>query len=648
MRISKLRIQNFRSFDDEEIHFDEYNCFVGPNGAGKSTVLTALNILFRYDEGPGSVTTLAREDFHLKQTRRPVQISATFTDIEPEAAQELSAYVRQDQLVIKAVAEWDEVSQSASVEQKGVRLVMRDFAPYFEADESGASAADLKGIFRDLRKEYPELPDVYVKAEMRGALREYEENHSEKCELVDSGDQFYGWSRGQNKLKKYLQWVYIPAVKDATEEQEEGRNTALGELLGRSIRQKVDFSDSLEELKQDVAERYQGLLAKQNSLLEGLATSIQTRLREWAHSGANVELRWRYDPDKSVSVQDPNATIRVGEGEFLGEVMRVGHGMQRSFLVALLQELASNTEDAEHEPTLILAIEEPELYQHPPQARHLAGVFETLAASNSQVLLTSHSPYFISAEGVPSVRMTRRQTGNGGTRVTGVTLEEVSERLAAALEKEPQKPTALMSKIHQIMRPAQREIFFARVPVLMEGPEDIAFISSHLHLAGYWDDFRRLGCHLVACGGKGAMSRPLAVALSFDVPAFVVFDADIDQEKDGQPEKHRRDNSCLLRLLGYDDVDPLPTATVWKPQAVVWPHRIASTVEEDVGAEPWEEARERARGRTDEEVGDKDALLVTAAMEELHEASNLPQSLTKLTETLLRHAEGLQRGEQTL
>lgn len=35
MKLSKLRIENFRSFKDETIHFDDYTCLVGANGAGK-------------------------------------------------------------------------------------------------------------------------------------------------------------------------------------------------------------------------------------------------------------------------------------------------------------------------------------------------------------------------------------------------------------------------------------------------------------------------------------------------------------------------------------------------------------------------------------------------------------------------------------
>jgi|GEM_PF-2350408 len=47
MKIKKLRIENFRSFSDQEFALNRYACFVGSNGASKSTVLCALNVFFK-------------------------------------------------------------------------------------------------------------------------------------------------------------------------------------------------------------------------------------------------------------------------------------------------------------------------------------------------------------------------------------------------------------------------------------------------------------------------------------------------------------------------------------------------------------------------------------------------------------------------
>ena len=86
------------------------------------------------------------------------------------------------------------------------------------------------------------------------------------------------------------------------------------------------------------------------------------------HPDARLRLQWKQDPDRSVRVEEPWAHILAGEGDFEGELARFGHGLQRSYLLALLQELAGASNESG--PTLILACEEPELYQHPPQARH--------------------------------------------------------------------------------------------------------------------------------------------------------------------------------------------------------------------------------------------------------------------------------------
>jgi predicted ATP-dependent endonuclease of OLD family len=86
MRIYKVRIENFRSFRDETIAFNDYTCLVGPNGAGKSTVLTALNIFFReYSGSSTDLVNLDEEDFHHRKTETPITITVTFGDLNADA-----------------------------------------------------------------------------------------------------------------------------------------------------------------------------------------------------------------------------------------------------------------------------------------------------------------------------------------------------------------------------------------------------------------------------------------------------------------------------------------------------------------------------------------------------------------------------------
>jgi len=108
MKLSKLRIENFRSFKDETIYFDDYTCLVGANGTGKSAVLTALNVFFRNNASTATnVLTLGEEDFHHKSTGKPVKITLTFIDLSEEAKKDFKHYFRQEELTIFAKAIWD-------------------------------------------------------------------------------------------------------------------------------------------------------------------------------------------------------------------------------------------------------------------------------------------------------------------------------------------------------------------------------------------------------------------------------------------------------------------------------------------------------------------------------------------------------------
>ena len=646
MRLSALRLQNFRSCKDVTIKLDSYTCLVGPNGAGKSTILTALNILFRNTSGASTnLVTLSEEDFCNRDRSMPIVITATFNDLSAEAKEDFRLYVRHDQLVISAQAEWRTDVRTAEVKQYGARMVAKEFAPFFEGLGSGTKVGELKELYVSYRANHPELPHQTVKGEMELALRNYEETHSELCELLESEHQFYGWSKGSNRLAKYLQWVYIPAVKDASAEQDEARNTALGELLQRTIRTKLDFDQPLAQLRDETIKRYNEIVDGQQDALGVLSKALEERLQQWAHPGARVELRWNTEDGKQVSVAPPMARASVGEHDFIGEIARLGHGMQRAFIVSVLQELAAGSDG--QVPTLILGFEEPELYQHPPQARHLANVLEELASKDAQVIVTSHSPYFVTGKGFENVRMVRKRSGANDSVVTQVTYGDLSKRIAAAMGEEPRPTTALMAAIEQILQPSQNELFFCGCPVIVEGTEDIAFLATHLKLSDQWSNFRRYGCHFVVAEGKNKLSRPLGIAQALGMPTFVIFDGDTDKTSESQVKENRRDNGCILGLCG-SEAPALSTTTVWGDNVIMWPTRIADVVRAEVGLEQWNVGEEKAKQRhgLTRDVQRKNGVVVAATVEQLWEdglrSENLNQVCTRILAFAQRHQPLLQ------
>ena len=334
---------------------------------------------------------------------------------------------------------------------------------------------------------------------------------------------------------------------------------------------------------------------------------------------------------------DPFARVKIGEGDFLGELVRSGHGLQRSFLVAMLQVLA-NVDEAER-PTLLLGFEEPELYQHPPQSKHLASLLEQLSAKDTQVIVTTHSPYFVSSKGYENIRLVKTASGKGGSKVTQFSFKQLGSRLAEALGEKPKQPTELMAVIEQIMQPSQAELFFCKVAILVEGLEDVAFVSTFLQYNEMWTDFRRLGCHFVVCHGKTNMSRPLAIALGLGLPAFVIFDGDCDRATDSPKDEHRRDNGCLLNLLGVEK-DPIQEKSLIESTFVMWRTRILDEMRAEVGEEEWDTAEASAREsfKLQSGVRRKNPMLVTATIESLLKKGRQFPSLEAVTNAMLDFA----------
>lgn len=630
MKLRKLHIKNFRAFKDATIHFDNYTCFVGPNGSGKSTVLAALNVFFQNPAAATDVTNLSDEDFHFKNTAEPIEITVTFDNLSEEAAKDLKDYYRQQQLVVSARATWDENSGSALVEQHGQRRVMTAFARYFEAKKEGVKVVDLRPIYQTIRDGYPNLPDATTGTAMEAALRKYEAENSDECEQLSSPDKFYG-VQGAGRLGPHLQWVYVPAVKDASSEQAESRATALGQLLQRTIRAKLDFPSLLEPIRNDAHAKYEEFLREQQSQLDDLSESLQGRLRHWSHPESSLRLEWQ---PESVSIREPSAKVFAGERGFQGELARLGHGMQRSFLVAILQELASSTGE-DSGPTLLLAVEEPELYQHPPQARHFAGALETLVSDNAQTIVTTHSPYFISGKGFEAIRMVRASKKLGAA-VKRMTAEQLTERLNEALGGKLSLPSSVMARLEPILQPSQAELFFSDVPVLVEGLEDVAFISAHLNLTDRWEEFRRLRCHFVVSQGKRNLSRLAAVSKGLSISSFLIFDAD----RSNQTTDNERDNLCLLRLFDHDTEVPFPTEIVWESDMIVWPEDLRASVIADIGQSAWSQAVESARAKHElpTDVDKKNSILIAAALEEHARNGGSCDLLARVCDQILAHA----------
>lgn len=635
MRIKSVRIKNFRSFEDQLITLDPYSCLVGPNGAGKSTLLNALNVFFGESTSATPVDSLTAEDFHQKRTDQPVEITVTFHELSARAQETLKDYYRNGELVILAVARFDEGKGRAIVEQVGSRMAIPDLARFFEAWKAGESAVALSQMFDELKAVHPGIPAPAGRSKDArwDALRAYEGDPANAHLLAPlrSTDQFYGIA-GASKLKPFLQWVYVPAVKDAAEEQSESRDGALGKLLARTVHARVNFKGDLATIEQAAQQQYQTLMDANQGVLDEVATALSRRLSQWSHPEVKLKINWNSSP---ISVKPPTAKVLAGEQGFEGDLTRFGHGFQRSYLLALLQELATTPGD--DVPTLILGVEEPELYQHPPQARYLSQVLQQLAATDSQVISTTHSPYFIDGSNFEFVRLFRKDPQTRATIALGVTRQRFAERFAEADEAPPLQFSAVETQLNQALRGGINEMFFATKLVLVEGPEDAAYLMTWIALTGRLNAFRSQGVHIVPTEGKSNLARPLIIAQELGIPVFVIFDG--DRESANHPSQVT-DNRRLLRILGLAQAPLFPNDVNWGPSHVQWPDELSRIVDAELTASLGQAAFETVLNHARQHCGfapaaNKHTMFVQNKITAAHERQCACATLDRLCEAIL-------------
>jgi predicted ATP-dependent endonuclease of OLD family len=645
MKIESVRIENFRSFKDEIIKFDNYTCFVGANGSGKSTILNALNVFFRqYKDSKTDLSKLTIEDFHHKNTGEPVKITVTFTDLSVDAKNDLSDYVRQDKLIVSSVAKYDSASDCAEVRQYGNRLGLQDFRRYFEADKNGEKVSELKHIYQGLKNKYTDLPKPGTKAAMAEALKTYEGDHPDDCDLIPSEDQFYGVSKGVNRLANHIQWVFIPASKDATEETEESKNTALGQLLARTVRSKVNFSEKVGNLKKDTQKEYQKILDEEQSVLDSISSSLQNSLESWAHPGITAQVLWKQDSDKSVKVEEPWAYLKIGERGFEGDLARFGHGLQRSYMLALLQELTELSDETA--PTLIMGIEEPEIFQHPPQAKHLAETLNYLSEKDSQILICSHNPLFIPGDNFEAIRVVKEKGNPSMSYISQFSYVDLSDKLESSGQK-ALKEEGMLAKLYPSLNPIINEMFFCNNLILTEGIEDVAFISTYLMLTEKITDFRKYGCHIVPVGGKSSIIKPLAMAILLNIPVFVICDADTDKDeiedenrRKSEVGKHKKDNRSILNLLNYTDLDEWPTDSIIQKNIHMWKTNLTKLIVDEFG-EAWKTYQDSAYKYYGNPGGlKKNPLVIARSLKLAWENDLISTTLVYLVEDIIKFAKG--------
>ena len=256
--------------------------------------------------------------------------------------------------------------------------------PAFTTVRTASSAIELRQRYANLRTSNPKystLPSAGSKDAALDALKAWELANAGECTRQRDDGQFFGFTQvAQGYLGKHTRFIFVPAVRDASEDAAEGKGTPITDLMDMVVRSVLASREDLVKLKDESQKRYDEIMDPSRlTEMQDLAADLTVTLKQFTPD-ACVLLSW--EKGEEIAIPMPRTDVKLVEDGYPSTVHRTGHGLQRAFILTLLQHLAvtqpleptaeqerhgeeGGTGTAARSPNLILGIEEPELYQHP-------------------------------------------------------------------------------------------------------------------------------------------------------------------------------------------------------------------------------------------------------------------------------------------
>lgn len=595
---------------------NDYTTLVGPNNCGKSTVLRALDLFFS-----GRPNSITGDDFYVGcDSEASLSLKFEFGDVTGPAAEALSHYVRDSRVVFELIAQR---SQEGTITQKcrGIRYGLENLAPFFAA----TGAANRRPIYEGLREVHDSLPPWKSLGQAEGDIRALEAKTPEAHVELPSEVSAYGVTGPLHILRKYIDWIYIPAVKDASTEATEQRNSAFQQLISLAVRARCDFSKEFEEIRVTTTGAVKEVIGQTNEILKEVGAELDRDFKNLTATPIDVVLEWS-DLD-TIVIDAPTIVSLFRDGRVFGSLDRFGHGLQRTYLMALLA-LVAKTQASEEGFSFLLGVEEPELYQHPPQARFLANALCDLSEKNSQILITTHSPLFVNGRTFESVRVLRKIENK--TKISEWTIDEQRSYCAERKKQQPIGTDAALSGLDRALQGNVAEMFFSPKIVFVEGDEDSAILESYLRTSNKFIEFLKAGCHIVPTGGKPKMPMLVALARGFGIYYYCLFDFDMNKVA----AERQNDDIRRYALDAHDEIPEVLTEHFLGDNFFGWKENIQNAIRAD--RPEWQNITQEIAGEWGWVIGrmDKDPMLLREAIKRLVGTIGNIQSMDTLVNKL--------------
>lgn len=570
MRLSCVKILNFKSCRNVELSIDGLHALVGSNNAGKSNILHALDLLFN-----PSVKKLSEDSFWNKRTDLGIRVEAVFTELEEVEKQKLDPYLTSDGFfhiareaklnVTDSPSEPDSQEGRFSISQQYKKSIPN--IEWLQNDQiNGQRISEWWKNKDELTVNNHRFADYFSSqakptvGDWKDQAQKFINEHNNDIEFIERWiDNPQGYA---NVLKSSLPcFVMVPAVKDVADESKGTKSSPFGKLI-YSIIDQISLSQR-NQIKALVNEITNQLNRNDQEVRIPIITQIEQELKNLLNDifpDCDLEIQFE-TPSFEMLMSTPKIFIDDG---LKNSVENKGHGLQRAVIFAILRRYAGlvSVNDSGEKKKMIIAIEEPELYMHPQAQRTLRGVFKRIADSGDQVIYSTHSSlmvdvaYFDEIIRVENVKASSDLEDSNLSNAYQLSMSKLIEDLDKRHSKAKPSDISIRDHYSNAYNPRRNEGFFASKILLVEG------MTEEYSLPIYADkilgrSFDSLGVSVVECGSKCSIDRLYRIFNELHIPCYIIMDYD-HGNSDSNIIKISKD---LLKLAGENE-DYHPTLFV--------------------------------------------------------------------------------------
>jgi len=240
---------------------------------------------------------------------------------------------------------------------------------------------------------------------------------------------------------------------------------------------------------------------------DDLKPKLQETLSQYLGRQASMELRPDLKTLEEWMAQQLLFGFAADSGGAITPLDRMGHGWQSLVRIACLEVLSQYPEEVSRQKVALL-FEEPESYLHPHLSRKLRSVLDRLAQDGWLVVLTTHSPDFISFNGYQTIAKLSRSGDEASVATLAVDGLEKAAKFQERLDER-----------------GGHEMIFAQRVVLCEGKDDAFALRSYLTRRANLD-LDGLSVSIIQAGDVNHLPVFANMAMQLNIPWCGVSDED--------------------------------------------------------------------------------------------------------------------------